>query len=127
MCLLLNQLHGGGQAGDSARRPHLSWANGWSHISSDRGKHKWRGQERVIKIIFSLDHHPVLSLSERARAYFSQLQRDVVLELFELFRVDFEMFGYDAKEYLDVAGSKHTPSFPADAQTMSTGDFHLNS
>eukprot|EP00090_Calanus_glacialis_P020054 TRINITY_DN30843_c0_g1_i1.p1 TRINITY_DN30843_c0_g1~~TRINITY_DN30843_c0_g1_i1.p1 ORF type:complete len:323 (-),score=62.46 TRINITY_DN30843_c0_g1_i1:33-893(-) len=45
-------------------------------------------------------------LSERARAYFSQLQRDVAIELFELFRVDFEMFGYDAKEYLDVAGSK---------------------
>ena len=29
-----------------------------------------------------------------------------MLELYELFRVDFEMFGYDAKEYLDVAGSK---------------------
>lgn len=43
---------------------------------------------------------------ERARVYFSQLQRDVVLELYELFRVDFEMFGYDAKEYLDAAGSK---------------------
>ena len=43
VCLLLNQLHGGGQAGDSARGPHVPWANGWSHISSDRGEHKWRG------------------------------------------------------------------------------------
>jgi hypothetical protein len=33
---------------------------------------------------------------------------DVATQLFELFRADFEMFGYDAKEYLDLAVSKQT-------------------
>ena len=46
-----------------------------------------------------------------------------MLELYELFRVDFEMFGYDAKEYLDLA----TSTFPSEVQTMSAGDFHLYS
>ena len=74
-------------------------------------------------MIFSMKRYSLFSLSERARAYFSQLQRDVAIKLFELFRVDFEMFGYDAKEYLDLA----TSTFPSEVQTMSAGDFHLYS
>ena len=47
VCLLLHQLHRDIQAGVPERRPHLSWPTSWSHFSSQRGKRKWGGYERV--------------------------------------------------------------------------------
>ena len=37
---------------------------------------------------------------ERILSYFSLLERDVVKRLFNLYKIDFEMFGYDANKYL---------------------------
>ena len=38
--------------------------------------------------------------TERIAAHFSLLERDVRLKLFHLYKMDFEMFGYDAAQYL---------------------------
>ena len=38
--------------------------------------------------------------TERIAAHFSLLERDVRLKLFDLYKMDFEMFGYDAAQYL---------------------------
>ena len=38
--------------------------------------------------------------SDRAMEYFGQLSREVVGQLYELYWVDFEMFGYQVEEYL---------------------------
>ena len=38
--------------------------------------------------------------TERIAAHFSSLERDVRLKLYELYKMDFEMFGYDATQYL---------------------------
>ena len=38
--------------------------------------------------------------TERIAAHFSSLEVDVRLKLYELYKMDFEMFGYDATQYL---------------------------
>lgn len=38
--------------------------------------------------------------TERITAHFSLLERDVRLKLYDLYKMDFEMFGYDAAQYL---------------------------
>ena len=42
------------------------------------------------------------SVSPEARRLFSQLTRTQVLDLFELYRADHELFGYDATPYLNL-------------------------
>ena len=37
---------------------------------------------------------------ELAKQYFGQLDKKVVLQLFELYRVDFELFGYTADSFI---------------------------
>ena len=46
-------------------------------------------------------------MSERAAHYFSQLGPEVVLQLYKLYQPDFELFGYQATQYLDIAGSNY--------------------
>ena len=41
-----------------------------------------------------------LSQSRRIKEKFSLLDKEVRLRLYELYRIDFEMFGYDATSYL---------------------------
>jgi hypothetical protein len=41
--------------------------------------------------------------SELAREYFSQLYKDDVEKLYQLYKMDFEMFGYSPDSYLNVA------------------------
>ena len=38
--------------------------------------------------------------TERIKAHFSLLDREVRLKLYDLYKMDFEMFGYDAAQYL---------------------------
>ena len=38
--------------------------------------------------------------TERIAAHFSLLERDIRLKLYDLYKMDFEMFGYDAAPYL---------------------------
>ena len=47
------------------------------------------------------------STSDKAREYFSQLDREVVLQLYELYKVDFEMFGYSMEEVTGIQKSKN--------------------
>lgn len=37
------------------------------------------------------------------KSYFSQLKRSTLVKLYEKFRLDFELFGYDVEEYLALA------------------------
>ena len=41
-----------------------------------------------------------LQQDEKIDYYFSMLKNEVVRQLYEIYRVDFEMFGYDASKYL---------------------------
>ena len=41
-----------------------------------------------------------LSQSERIKKYFSLLEKEVRQRLYQLYRIDFEMFGFDASSYL---------------------------
>ena len=43
------------------------------------------------------------STSELARKYFSQLDKEDVEKLFQLYKMDFEMFGYSPNLYLNIA------------------------
>ena len=40
------------------------------------------------------------SQSERIKKYFSLLDKEVRQRLYELYKIDFEMFGFDASSYL---------------------------
>ena len=40
------------------------------------------------------------SQSRRIKEHFSLLEKEVRQRLYELYRIDFEMFGYDASSYL---------------------------
>ena len=40
------------------------------------------------------------SQADKIAAHFSKLKRDVRWRLYELYKMDFEMFGYDASEFL---------------------------
>ena len=43
---------------------------------------------------------PEYSQSERIKKYFSLLDKEARQKLYQLYRMDFEMFGYDASSYL---------------------------
>ena len=45
------------------------------------------------------------STKELARKYFSQLNLDTVKKLYNIYQVDFEMFGYSPQWYYDIARS----------------------
>ena len=45
-------------------------------------------------------HINFLFQDERITLYFSMLKKEVVRKLHDIYRVDFEMFGYDASKYL---------------------------
>ena len=40
------------------------------------------------------------AVSSQLAAHFSKLKKDVRLRMYELYKMDFEMFGYDASEFL---------------------------
>ena len=40
------------------------------------------------------------SQTDRISAHFSKLSKDVRLRLYQLYKMDFEMFGYNASEFL---------------------------
>ena len=43
------------------------------------------------------------STKELARKYFSEMDIDTVKRLYQLYKVDFEMFGYTPDEYFKIA------------------------
>ena len=43
------------------------------------------------------------STKDLARKYFSELELDRVKDLYSVYKVDFEMFGYSPEEYFNVA------------------------
>ena len=43
------------------------------------------------------------STGELAREYFSQLKKDDVKKLYELYKIDFLMFGYSPDVYFNIA------------------------
>ena len=47
------------------------------------------------------------STKELARKYFSQLSLDTVKKLYNIYKVDFEMFGYSPQLYYDYARIGH--------------------
>ena len=40
------------------------------------------------------------STSELARKYFKELSADVIMELYNLYQIDFELFGYSVEPFL---------------------------
>ena len=56
--------------------------------------------ERAPDVINDTKDTRFASQSDRIAAHFSKLKKDVRLRLYELYKMDFEMFGYDATEYL---------------------------
>ena len=52
-------------------------------------------------------NHELLSIESFARKYFSQISRVNVRRLYEKYKVDFEMFGYEGevKTYIDMGYS----------------------
>ena len=48
--------------------------------------------------------------AERAVKYFSELTKDQVVQLYKLYKADFDLFSYDPETYIDVAqGSLSSP------------------
>ena len=43
------------------------------------------------------------STNELARKYFSELDIDTTKQLYELYKVDFEMFDYSPEEYFEIS------------------------
>ena len=56
--------------------------------------------ERELEVINDTKDSRFASQSDRIAAHFSKLKKDVRLRLYQLYQLDFEMFGYDASEYL---------------------------
>ena len=56
--------------------------------------------ERAPEVINDTKDTRFASQSDRIAGHFSKLKKDVRLRLYELYKMDFEMFGYDATEYL---------------------------
>ena len=50
------------------------------------------------------------STSELAREYFSQLDKDDVEKLYQLYKMDFEMFGYSPDLYFNINEDSAFPS-----------------
>ena len=68
-----------------------------------RGKKDNRSQVGLVKtfdLVLQSLHGTLLQQDEKIDYYFSMLKREVVRRLYEIYRVDFEMFGYDASKYL---------------------------
>ena len=65
-----------------------------------------RGIGRLARVSFpSMESHTSSggSTSQLAVSYFSSLQRHTVLQLYQLYRPDFELFGYSPDKYLQLA------------------------
>ena len=43
------------------------------------------------------------STSQLAKEYFSQVDRGDVIKLYQLYKIDFDMFGYSADDYINMA------------------------
>ena len=56
--------------------------------------------EGDTKYITNPSRDPSKSQELRIRSYFSVLSNDTKRRLYELYKVDFEMFGYDGTKYL---------------------------
>jgi hypothetical protein len=46
------------------------------------------------------------SISQLAKEYFSQVDRGDIIKLYQLYKIDFDMFGYFADEYINMAKNK---------------------
>ena len=46
------------------------------------------------------NHHPESSQEPLSVKYFRQIDRDSVLKLYNIYKIDFEMFGYSVQDYL---------------------------
>lgn len=40
------------------------------------------------------------TVAQKISKYFSMLEKNVKLDLYDLYKIDFELFGYDASEFL---------------------------
>ena len=56
-----------------------------------------RGQSKYVD---NPSPDPGRSQESRIVSYFSMLSNDIKKRLYELYKVDFEMFGYDGRKYL---------------------------
>ena len=68
-----------------------------------RGKKENKSQVRLVKtfdLVLQSLQETLLQQDEKIDHYFSMLKNEVVRQLYEIYRVDFEMFGYDASKYL---------------------------
>ena len=59
------------------------------------------------------NHQGGMDTAQLAKKYFFQLERSLVKELYQQYRIDFEMFGYSPQLYLDLAKvTSKVPSRP---------------
>ena len=58
------------------------------------------GENIRFSLVIQSLHDTLLQQDEKIDYYFSMLKKEVVRRLYEIYRVDFEMFGYDASKYL---------------------------
>ena len=62
-----------------------------------------RGLEKVLpfqKLKISHDHPTKQNTSKMTKQYFSKLSKQQKVDLYHMFRIDFELFNYDPKIYL---------------------------
>ncbi len=60
----------------------------------------------ALKQMARLDEKGASGVSSAAKRLFPQVSRSMVLELFDLYRADHELFGYDATPYVQLGTSK---------------------
>ena len=58
--------------------------------------------ERAPEVINDTKEARFASQADKIAAHFSKLKKDVRLRLYELYKMDFEMFGYDASAFLSA-------------------------
>jgi hypothetical protein len=61
------------------------------------------GQMAGVQFKNNVSHSSSGSTSQLAREYFSQVDEDDVEQLYQLYKIDFEMFGYSPDLYLNFA------------------------
>ena len=71
------------------------------HNVGDGRRNKTKKKSQVLEEeIFALPSNTSLWQDERIGIYLSMLTKDAVRQLYDVYKVDFEMFGYDASKYL---------------------------
>ena len=62
---------------------------------------------RLAGVTFSqiVTHHSSGNTTSLAREYFRQMDRHTVWKLYQLYQIDFELFGYSPDLYLEIAQS----------------------